>query len=66
MENTGFKLDTEQIEKYLIEQDRTQSWLAKKINRGRQWVYNDLNSGCLARVKLYADVLGVDPKDLIK
>lgn len=66
METNTLKLDTDKIENILSAVEKDKAWLARQIGKGRQWVQYDLETGCLKRINLYAQVFNMDPKDLLK
>ena len=66
MANNSLKLDTIKIQSILTALGRDKAWLARQIGKGRQWVQYDMQTGCLNRVNLYAQVFKIDAKELIK
>lgn len=61
-----FELDSEKIKRLLKEMKRPQVWLADKVGIDRQLLFYDLNTGCINRIDLYAEVLNMKQEDLIK
>ena len=61
------RINTEKIKEELGRIDRSQAWLARQLGVKPQTIYAALNNGArsFSTIERIAEVLKVDPKDLI-
>jgi len=59
-------LNSEKVKAELQRINKTQTWLADQMQTTRQNVSEMLRNGSARSAERIGDVLGIDPKDLIK
>ena len=59
------KLNTEKIKKELKDDERTKTWLARKVGISPQSIRYILRTGSTSKIDEIAAALGVEPQELV-